>query len=287
MQGVWAAVLTPVDDAFAPIARLAIPYYAELLELGCDGLNVLGTTGEAMSLSSEQRLRYMAEIAGSGLPLSRLMVGTGSAALEDSVRLTKAAFDLGFAAALIMPPFFFRDVSHDGIVNYFDGLLSRAGATSGRVVLYNFPAMSGVTFVPELVDALVERLPVAIVGIKDSSNDRSLQQAIARSHPEIAVFPSSEEWIHDATARYAGCISGSVALWPRLAKDVFEGRDGSAAQRLIALRRAVAGPEMLARVRYLTAKARDEATWKRPVPPLSPLSEDRAVALEQALSRCV
>ena len=112
--GIWAAVVTPVDEGFVPDASRAIPYYRELLEQGCDGINLLGTTGEAMSLSVEQRLGFMDCIAAE-LPLERVMAGTGAASLDDAVTLTRRAIQRGFAAALIMPPFFFRDASDDGV----------------------------------------------------------------------------------------------------------------------------------------------------------------------------
>jgi 4-hydroxy-tetrahydrodipicolinate synthase len=159
MKGIWAAVLTPVDARLTPDVSRAIAYYAELLERGCDGINVLGTTGEAMSLSAGQRARFMESVAGSGLPTGRVMAGTGAASLDDAVRLTCAAFDCNLAAALIMPPFFFREASDDGIVAYFDALLSRASATRKCVLLYNFPKMSGIAFHPALVDRLMREFP--------------------------------------------------------------------------------------------------------------------------------
>ncbi|MGC1336141.1 MAG: dihydrodipicolinate synthase family protein, partial [Candidatus Cybelea sp.] len=109
--GVWAAALTPVTADFQPDAAKAIPYYRELLANGCDGINVLGTTGEAMSFSAQQRVQYMRTLASSGLPMARMMAGTGAAALDDAVELTRTALECGFAAALIMPPFFYRAAS--------------------------------------------------------------------------------------------------------------------------------------------------------------------------------
>ena len=113
LAGIWSAVLTPVDESFEPDPSVAVPYYGDLLERGCDGLNLLGTTGEAMSFSAGQRVRFMEAIASSGLPNKRLMAGTGAASLTDTAVLTRAAFDCGLRAALVMPPFFFREVGDD------------------------------------------------------------------------------------------------------------------------------------------------------------------------------
>ena len=143
------------------------------------------------------------------------MVGTGAASLQDAVQLTRAAFELNFAAALVLPPFFFRDVTDDGIVRYFDELLQRAHAPGKRVLLYNFPRMSGVTFHADLVDRLVAEFPEAVAGMKDSSNDPSLQREVVKRQPHLAVFPATEQSLIEAKAYgAAGCISGSVALWP-------------------------------------------------------------------------
>ena len=236
--GIWAAALTPFTADFQPDAARAIPYYRELLENGCDGINVLGTTGEAMSLSVEQRVRYMQSLACSGLPMARMMAGTGAAALDDAVELTRAALDCGFAAALIMPPFFYREASDDGIAAFFHTLFARAMPPRKSVLLYNFPRMAGVVLHADLVDRLVDASRGRIFGMKDSSNDARLQAEIIGRRPEFSIFPGSESDLAEAKSRgAAGCISGSVALWPQLAKNVFESGDEAQPRSCIAVAR--------------------------------------------------
>jgi 4-hydroxy-tetrahydrodipicolinate synthase len=285
--GIWAAVLTPVNADFQPNAATAIPYYRGLLDTGCDGLNVLGTTGEAMSFSVAQRLRFMEDLVRGGLPVDRIMVGTGAAAVEDSARLTRAAFELGFAAALVMPPFFFRDAADDGIVRFFDALFTRTAVPPQGVLLYNFPAMSGITFHVSLVDRLTAEFPGAIAGLKDSSNDLALQTGIHARHPDLAVFPSSERNVHTAVAEgAAGCISGSVALWPQLAREALATGDAVATRRLNDARAALSGVPLIAAVRYLTAKLRGRLPFERfevPVPPLVPLRDEQKRVVDAAL----
>ncbi|MFZ0574291.1 MAG: dihydrodipicolinate synthase family protein, partial [Candidatus Cybelea sp.] len=196
--GVWAAALTPVTADFQPDAAKAIPYYRELLANGCDGINVLGTTGEAMSFSAQQRVQYMRSLASSGLPMARMMAGTGAAALDDAVELTRTALECGFAAALIMPPFFYRAASDDGIAAFFDALLARAKPARKSVLLYNFPRMSGVALRTDLVDRLVAASGDRIFGMKDSSNDARLQSEIIGRRPEFSIFPGSESDLAEA-----------------------------------------------------------------------------------------
>src|SRR5712671_4838224 len=119
LRGVIAAVATAVDEAGAPDAARSTGLARFLLDTGCDGLNVLGTTGEATSFSLDQRKRVMTAYKDAGLPLERLMVGTGAAATADAVALTRHAADLGFAGALVLPPFYYKGVPDDGLAAYF------------------------------------------------------------------------------------------------------------------------------------------------------------------------
>ncbi|MGC1380321.1 MAG: dihydrodipicolinate synthase family protein [Candidatus Baltobacteraceae bacterium] len=284
IAGIWAAVLTPVDEELAPDAPRAIAYYRDVLAAGCDGINLLGTTGEAMSLSADRRLAFMEAVASSDLPIDRVMVGTGAASLGDAARLTHCAFECGFAAALVMPPFFYRDASDDGIVAFFDALLSRVAAQPKHILLYNFPKMSGVAFAPDLVDRLIEAFPGVIAGMKDSSNDARLQSEVLTRHPGLAVLPGSEADLREAAARGAvGCISGSVALWPRLAGKVFAGRDRHEADLLRRRRVALDIAPLIPAMRYLTACLREEPAWERPIPPLGPLSAKQRSAIDSAI----
>lgn len=284
IAGIWAAALTPIDGNFDPDASLAIPYYRSLLESGCDGINALGTTGEAMSFNADQRIGFMEALASGGLPMDRMMVGTGAASLNDAVRQTKRAFDCNFAAALVMPPFFFRDAGDDGIVAFFDALFTRTKPPQNRVLLYNFPRMSGVTFHPSLLTRLLAEYPGVIAGMKDSSNDAQLQTEILVRHAELAVLPGSESDLLAAKARGAsGCISGSVALWPELAHAVFASGDSGQEKMLTQTRSALDGFGFVPAVRYLAAKLRSDPRWERAMPPLTPLTPPQCDALERAV----
>ena len=283
MRGVWAAVLTPVDDDLSPDAARAIPYYRDLLDNGCDGLNLLGTTGEAMSFDAAQRMAYMEAIASSGLPRERLMAGAGAASLTDAVRLTRCAFDCGFAASLVMPPFFYRDVSDDGIVAFFAALFARTDPPRGGVLLYNFPRMS-IAFHGGLVARLLDEFGDVIAGMKDSSNDPHLQRDVLALRPDLLVFPGSESDLLDAKRRgVAGCISGSVALWPRLARAAFALGGEREGAELRDRRGALAGAPFVPAMRYLVATQRADPAWERPVPPLLALNARERRALAEAL----
>jgi 4-hydroxy-tetrahydrodipicolinate synthase len=284
LHGVWPAAVVPLDDGLQPDAAKAIAYCRDLLRGGCDGVSLLGTTGEAMSLGTAQRMRFMEAMASSDLPRERLMVGTGASSLADAATLTRAAFEHGFAAALVMPPFFFRDASDDGIVAFFDALFARADPPPASVLLYNFPRMSGITFHPDLVDRLAAAFPGLIAGLKDSSNDAALQREIVRRHPGFAVFPGSEQHLLGAIrAGAAGCISATVCLWPQLAQTVCTQHDAAAMERLRELRAVVSRFPLVPAVRYLVAKDRNDLAWERPLPPLLALSQSERCELDESL----
>jgi 4-hydroxy-tetrahydrodipicolinate synthase len=283
--GIWAATLTPVTAQLAPDAAKAIPYYRDLLDGGCDGVAVLGTTGEAMSFSADVRIGYMQALAASGLPMERVMAGTGAASLADAVRLTRAAFDSGFAAALIMPPFFYRDAPNDGVAAFFDELLERSKAPPQSVLFYNFPKMSGIALNGALLDRLIAGSGDRIFGMKDSSNDSGLQTEIHARRPDLAIFPGSEIDLLEAKKRgAAGCISGSVALWPDLAKRVFEGGDEMLATELARRRAALDGIPLIAAMRYLVGSRRADPEWERAMPPQQSLSAEQRQQLDRALT---
>ncbi len=288
-KGIWAAVVTPVDGNLAADSTRAVSYYRELLERGCDGINVLGTTGEAMSFSAGQRAALMEALASGALPPDRLIAGTGAASVGDAVRLTRVVFACGFAAALIMPPFFYRDVSDDGILRFFDALFRSADPPRRSVLLYNFPRMSGITFHPDLVDRLLDRFPETIAGLKDSSNDAQLQAEIIERHPDLLVFPGSEIDLLAAIDRgAAGCISGSVALWPELARRVYAHGETEEAGELARLRATLDrvtrdGVPFVPAVRRLSAILRGDPAWERAMPPHAPLDRRQRRQLAEAL----
>src|ERR1043166_4925038 len=211
LSGVIAAVATAVDAAGEPDTARSTKLARHLLDPGCDGLNVLGTTGEATSFSLEQRKRVMSAYKEAGLPLDRLMVGTGAAATADAVALTRHAAELGFAGALVLPPFYYKGVPDDGLAAYIDTI---ARATAGKPIplyLYHFPANSGLPWRVELIARLLDAHRGRIVGLKDSSGDMAYARSAAAVSSDFKVFPATEAALMEArSGPFAGCISATV-----------------------------------------------------------------------------
>lgn len=172
-EGVLAASLTPLDDDLGVDHAALASHCRWLLGRGCDGIAVLGTTGEANAFSVAERLDLMDRLAGASLPLDRLLAGTGCCALPDTVALTRRAVDLGFAGVIVLPPFYYKRIGDDGLFDYFDRLVGEVADDRLAVCLYHFPALSGIPLSRELIERLAKRHGPVMAGIKDSSGDRS------------------------------------------------------------------------------------------------------------------
>src|SRR5580658_321039 len=159
LGGVIAAVTTAIDNNGEPDTARSTAFARFLLNNGCDGLNVLGTTGEATSFSLDQRKRVMSAYAASGLPLDRMMVGTGAAALSDAIALTRHAAGLGFGGALVLPPFYYKGVPDAGLVAYVKALVDATAGQPIPIYLYHFPAQSGLLWHVGLIRNLRDAFP--------------------------------------------------------------------------------------------------------------------------------
>ena len=282
LAGVIAAIATPLDESGAPdigrFARLA----RHLLDHGCDGLNVLGTTGEATSFSVDERIAVMRAVARFDLDLTRMMVGTGATALPDAVRLTREAADLGFAGALVLPPFYYKgiQVPEAGIVSVFRALGEAISGHEMPLYLYNFPAMTGIGYTPSLVSALMSALPGRIAGLKDSSGDLGYARQIAALDPALAVFPSSEAVLSEARdGAFAGCISATANLNSDLCAKAFHDGDAAAQASANAIRALFDGKPLVAGVKAVLSHICQDPALATVRPPLVAATADETDAL--------
>jgi 4-hydroxy-tetrahydrodipicolinate synthase len=270
LQGVIAAIATAVDDKGEPDCARSTALASFLLANGCDGLNVLGTTGEATSFSLEQRKRVMSAYRAAGLPLDRLMVGTGAASVADAIALTRHAAELGFAGALVLPPFYYKGVPDDGLFAYVELIVQATAAKPIPLYLYHFPAQSGLPWHVKLVARLLETFGARIVGLKDSSGDMAYAREAATVAPGFKVFPSTEAVLMEARAgAFAGCISATANLNADLCARAWRSGDTAALDAAVAIRKLFDGKQLVPGVKALIAHIHDDAGWSRVQPPLS------------------
>lgn len=279
LSGVIAALPTPVTDAGEPDLARFVTLGRFLLANGCDALNVCGTTGEATSMSFAQRKAVM-EAAAGNLPRERLMVGTGAAAVADAVALTRLAAELGFAGALLIPPFYYKGVPDAGVIAYIDAVAAATAAKPIALYLYHFPALSGVPYTPELVVELRRRLPDRIKGLKDSSGDMPYARSVAALGKDFDVFPSNEATLHEAREGvFAGCISATATLNSAFCGRAWHGGDAEALATAFAIRKLVSDGPLIPRIKAVVADMLRDPAYARPLPPMVGLTAQDAAEL--------
>jgi 4-hydroxy-tetrahydrodipicolinate synthase len=291
--GIFAAALTPLRDDLSPDHALFARHCHWLLDHGCDGLSVLGTTGEANSFSLDERKHILERLVAAGVPADRLLPGTGCCAVPETVALCRHAIDLGVAGVLVLPPFYYKAVSDEGVFTAYSEVIEHTGDARLRVYLYHFPQMTAVPLSHNLIGRLTQRYPETIVGMKDSSGDVANMIAIARTFPGFRVFAGSDECLLPLLREGgAGCITavGNVAAF--IAAKVHGGHSAgdtaeaeTAQARLDAVRAAIAAYPLSAALKEIMAGHSGIESWRNVRPPLTRLPAADAAALSSALDR--
>ncbi|MDX1514692.1 MAG: dihydrodipicolinate synthase family protein [Gammaproteobacteria bacterium] len=288
--GVWTPVLMPVTgDLNIDVPRF-LEHARSSLDAGCHGLAIFGTTSEANSFSLSQRKSLLESALDAGLAPERLMVGTGCCALSDSIELTRHAVDLGCKKVLVLPPFYYKNMSDAGLFRSFAGIIDGVGDPDLRVYLYHFPQLSGVPITFGLIELLLERYPEVTAGIKDSSGDWSNMSAMMERFPQIAVFPGSENFmLAGLRAGGVGCITATANANAAAIRRVYDAwrEDGDGADALNrdmeAVRNAIARYPLVPALKYLVARARGDSAWRAVMPPMVPMADADGEALLAAL----
>jgi 4-hydroxy-tetrahydrodipicolinate synthase len=283
MKGVVAAVLTPMRDDLSVDRAAFAAHCRRLLDAGCHGLGIFGTTGEANSLSIDERIEAWTGLVEDGIPADTLLPGTGACALPDAVRLSRAALELGAPGVLALPPFYYKGVSDDGLFRFFAELIERVGDDRLRVFLYHIPPMAVVGFTPELLGRLLDAYPGVIAGTKDSAGDPERIERVCREYGDrMAVFAGSERYLLD-TLRWggAGCISATVNVFAPQAREVYDlvqaGEDAEGAQAELTEARAfMDGRALIPALKALMRELTGDDGWLNLRPPLDPLGDEEA-----------
>lgn len=292
-KGVYAAAITAIASDREPDIHATVENGQWLLANGCDGLAVLGTTGEANSLSVEQRERIIESVCHE-LPRERLMIGTGCCALADTVRLTRHALAAGCPHVLMLPTFYYKNQSDDAVYASFAEAFERIGDERLRVYLYHFPQMSATPIPLAVVDRLIADYPKTVVGLKDSSGDfENYSAVLLKNHPGFAVFPGSERFLLDALKLGGpGAISATTNVICHLAANVLRHwNQGSvelaeqAQAKLSQLRAVLQDFPMLVAAKQLTLQRSGNPAWEHLLPPNLPLSSEKRDALNAALEQ--
>jgi 4-hydroxy-tetrahydrodipicolinate synthase len=272
--GVNAAVLTPMNaDLSVDLDRMAA-HCRWLLANGCNGLAVLGTTGEANSLGIDERIAVLEGLVSRGVPAAKIMPGTGTTALTDTVKLTRGAAELGCRGALLLPPFYYKNPSDDGLFAYFSEVVQRTGGDI-KIYLYHFPAQAVIGFGLALVGRLLKAFPGVVKGIKDSSGDFANSRAYAEHYAKdgFEVYVGDDSLLTQMLAAGgAGCITAASNVNCTAGACVYATRDAAAQDILNATRRAVKLVPLIPGLKALVARNTGDARWTNIRPPHLKLS---------------
>src|SRR6266496_5383250 len=247
LAGVYTAAVTPLKhDSALDLASLPalLNFFASR---GCHGIVLFGTTGEGPSFSPTERETLMRAAceAREQLPGFRLLAGTGTPSLSETIELTKLAFDLGYDAALVLPPYYFRNATDDGLFHWFSEVIQKAVPSDGQILGYHFPNVAGIGFSMDLLSRLKDAFPTQFVGIKDSSHDADLARSLGETFGyDLAVFSGTDSYLQMAMEnKAAGCITAPAnVLSPHLRQvwDLMnEGKDATEAQARVKQQRDI------------------------------------------------
>ena len=289
IRGVLAPVVTPFTKDLAPDPQRFVAHCRWLLEQG-SGLAVFGTNSEANSLSLDERLALLDFLLDAGIDPGRMMPGTGSCALTDAVQLTDRATKAGCAGVLMLPPFYYKDVSEEGLFRFFSETVERVGDARLRIYLYHIPSVAMVGISPGLVERLLGRYPGVIAGMKDSSGDWTNTKTMLDNFATSGfdVFVGSETFLL-ANMQHGGigCISATANVNPaaidRLFRSWQEADADEQQQGLDAVRGVLSRSAMLPALKAVLAHYRNDPAWVTVRPPLVELAAAQVQALIQGL----
>jgi 4-hydroxy-tetrahydrodipicolinate synthase len=290
-RGIWAAILTPVDAQGAIDTVRWARHARWLLKKGCHGLGVFGTTGETQSFSVAERQAGLEALLATGLPAERLMVGIGCCARSDTLALARHALAHGCRRLLALPPFFYKNVSDEGLFKSFAELIEGLGDERLELFLYHFPQVSAVPITAGLIGRLLEAYPLTLRGLKDSSGDLAHTTGLIRSFPSLAIFAGNDgDLLEVLKAGGAGTISAAANLNAAASRhvfDAFERRDMAAAtagmEKVEKVRKALEALPMIPALKAVIAHGLRDPEWRRVRPPLVELDAEALGSLLAAL----
>lgn len=289
LSGVYAAAVTPLKPDLSPDLDAVAPFLAFLASRGCHGALLFGTTGEGPSFSPAERADVWraALKVREQIPNFRLLAGTGTPSLTETIDLTKLAFDLGYDGVVTLPPYYFRQATDDGLFRWFDGVIRKSVPNDGFLLGYHFPGVAGVGFSLDLLARLKDAFPQKFAGIKDSSHNEDFLHALGKKFgDDLAVFSGTDsDFTLALQNQAAGCITAPANLISRGLRDVYDlfvtGRDTSASQAKVSEQRHILDryQPYAASLKALLARLYGQPRWpvRPPLIEVSKADEDKAV----------
>lgn len=289
MSGVLSPVITPFNPNLTPDATRLVKQCRWLLSQDC-GLAIFGTNSEANSLSVDEKIDLLDALIEAGIDANRMMPGTGACSIPDAVRLTAHATKNGCGGVLMLPPFYYKEVTDDGLFQFFAEVIERVGDSNLHIYLYHIPPMAQVSISLTLIERLIKEYPETVVGIKDSSGDWNNSADILKRFPDFAVFSGTEAMLlRNMQNGGAGCISATANINAAAIHNLYarwQAPDAEANQKeLNALRNAMQRFPMIPALKQVVAHYSGDTNWERVRPPLVKLNAKQKTDLLNDLDK--
>jgi 4-hydroxy-tetrahydrodipicolinate synthase len=288
--GVLVPVLTPFTAAGEPDAGRFVAFCRWLLEEGADGLAIFGTTSEANSMSAGERMTLLDRLIAAGIPAAKLMPGAGACSVTEAATVASHAAKHGCGGVLMLPPFYYKGMSDNGLYAFFANVIDRVGSSALRMYLYHIPPQTVLGLSLDLVGRLIKDFPATVVGLKDSSGDWNNTAALLDRYPDFAIFPGSEVFLLDGLRKGgAGCITatGNVNV-PGIRKVYQHWRtpQADALQAEITLaRKTIQAYPMVPALKRIVAHFHNDPEWANVRPPMDRLTDAQSAALLADLAK--
>ncbi|KQU93524.1 dihydrodipicolinate synthetase [Devosia sp. Root105] len=293
ISGVYCATVTPLNADLSPDLKRLGAHCQNLLAEGCHGIALLGTTGEANSFSVAERKAILEGALAAGITPEQLAPGVGVAAIPDTVELTRHALSLGISRVVMLPPFYYKGVSDDGIFAAYARIIEAVADPRLKLILYHIPQTSAVPLSRPLVTRLIAAFPGIVVGLKDSSGDYGNMQGLVEDNPGFAVMVGADPLLLPfLKIGGAGCITATSNLAARALRTIYDhhadparANEVDAAQgRIEAARAMLNSYGQIPTIKAVLAERDGDDGWSRVRPPLMPFAAEKLGELRERVA---
>ena len=298
ITGSYCAAITPINDDLSVNKDLYLRHCQSLIKKNLDGLTLFGTNGEASSFSIRQKKESIEFLLENRIDPKFLILGTGSSSLEDAIEMTKFSVEIGAKAALVLPPYYFKNVSDDGVITYYRNIIEQTCENDYKFLLYNIPQHSGVTINFHIIENLLKLYPNNVVGLKDSTGDLDGMLKTIKYFNELAVFCGNGALaLHTSRRGGAGAITGDANITAKLLSYIIHNFKNEKQienfieiQSLIEkIRNILSSHEQVSLLKAYYSVADNMLTWNNIMPPLKsiddPSSNKQVTALLDLVSQ--
>ena len=232
-SGMFPALLIPMNPDYSVDTDALVDHINDLFNNGCKGAAIFGTTGEAASYSLQEKQTVLKALIDKGIPPKRLIVGVGHSSMSDTVAMVRTAMSYNVLAVLWHPPYYFKNLSEDGVVAFYKESIEKVDDPRLKVILYNFPLCTGVPMTQNIIQRLCDLFPQNILGVKDSSFDYDNTLSLIKAFPQLKIYVGKDTDTSELTRNgAAGAIVALSNIAPNLMYSLYEyGKDNTKPNR--------------------------------------------------------